>query len=193
MSRSTKIVIGIAVAVVVVCCMGVALTAVLLPRMAASFAEQAVIENPAVAAEVASSMLDYELPAGFTAEGGVSFLGFKTVFIASEKEGSVIMLMQFPSGMAGDEAQMRQQMEDAFSQRSDSQASDLTFIGSEALTINDAPAAFTIYEGKDESGNQIRQVIGVFETKDGNTGMMMLMGTVEDGRAGFEPFWESLK
>lgn len=194
MSKNSKIVIGIALGVLIVCCLGAGIAITILPRMLENFAQDAVIENPDQAADVASSMLDYELPPQFTEAAGMSFFGIKTVFIATEDDESMIMLMQFPAEMAGNEEQMQQQMEDAFSQQAGSENYDLAFTGSEDVTINDAPATLISYEGTDSSGNSVRQIIGFFETKDGNAGMMMLVGPASDWEgAGFETFLDSLK
>ncbi len=194
MSKNTKIVVGIVVGVLVVCCLGAGIVVTILPRVAKNFADEAVIENPTQAAEVASSMLDYELPPSFTEAGGMNFFGIKTVFIESKTEDSAIMLMQFPAEMAGNENQMQQQLEDAFSQQRGSQNLELSYVGSESVTINDAPATLAIYEGTDDLGRNIRQIIGVFETKDGNTGMLMLFGFTADWeKIGMETFLNSLK
>jgi len=194
MSKNTKIVVGIIVGVLIVCCVGAGIAAVVLPRMAVNMVEGAVVEDPEQAAAVASSMLDYELPSGFTEAGGMNFLGIKTVFFGSQNDEAAIMMMQFPAEMAGNEAQMRQQMEEAFSQQQGSGDFHLSYISTESITINDAPAALTMYEGTDEAGNTVRQVIGFFETKDGNAGMLMLFGAASSWEeAGFERFLESIR
>jgi hypothetical protein len=194
MSKNTKIVVGIMVGVLIVCCLVAGIAAVVLPRMVANVAESAVVEDPEQAAAVASSILDYELPSGFTEAGGMNILGVKTVFFGSQNDQAAIMMMQFPAEMAGNEAQMQQQMEDAFAQQQGSGDFNLNYISTETVTINDAPATLTMYEGTDESGNTVRQVIGFFETKDGNAGMLMLFGAASAWEeAGFERFLESMQ
>ena len=104
------------------------------------------------------------------------------------------MLMQFPETMAGNEEDMRQQMEDAFANQQGSQNYEVAFISSETKTINGEPATLSFYEGVDDAGNEIRQVIGIFETKDGNTGMMMIVAQKNNWEAaGLERFLESLR
>jgi hypothetical protein len=195
MSKNTKIVVGIIVGILLICCIGAAIAATILPRMASDFAEGAIIENPAQAAEIASSMVDYTLPPGFVEEGGMSILGIKTVFISSSAEtGSAIVLMQFPAGMEGNEASMQQQMEDAFANQSGSQNYSVDYVSTETKTINGQPANLAFYEGTDDSGGEIRQVIGVFETKDGNTGMLMVIAPKNGWeQAGLERFLDSLR
>lgn len=192
MSKNTKIAVGIAAVILLICCAGVAIAAAILPARIEQIAEGAIVENPS---EVAESMLTYNLPAGFAEEGGMDILGMKTVMITSnDTAGSMIMLMQFPNSLTGDEASMQQQMEDSFSTQSRSQNVDFELVSSESKTINDTPATLSFYEGTTETGEKIRQVIGIFETKDGNTGMLMIVSPIDGWEeTGLEQFLESLR
>lgn len=195
MSRNSKIVVGIIAGILVVCCLGVVIAATVLPSMVAEFADEAFVEDPAQAADIAASMVDYQLPAGFSEEGGMNFFGIKTVFITSNRNlGAMIMLMQFPEEMATNEEEMRQQMEEAFRQQRGSQNYELRLIESEETFINDAPATLLYYEGVDDSGTEIRQVIGVFETKDSGSGMLMLISPKNGWEeSGLDTFIDSLE
>lgn len=195
MSKNTKIVIGIIVGILLICCIGAGIAATILPRMAGNFAEEMFIEDPEQAAEIASSMLDYTLPAGFEEEFGMSFFGIKTVFISSTTDfTTMIMLMQFPETMAQDEEQMRQQFEQAFANQRNTQNYEVEFVSSETKTINGEPATLSFYDGVDQNGNDIRQAIGVFETKDGGIGMMMVVAESDNWEeSGMERFLDSLR
>jgi hypothetical protein len=91
-------------------------------------------------------------------------------FIAGPDENSMIMLAEFPASLAGDEAQMQQQMRDAFANQTGTQNMELEFVSSEDVTINDAAATLATYEGTDSQGNNVRQILGVFEAKSGEPG-----------------------
>jgi hypothetical protein len=192
MSRNTKIVVGIIGGILGVCCLIVVVAALVLPRMVGNFAEG--FDNPAEAAEVAESIVDYDLPAGYEEQGAMNFLGFRMAFIAGPSEQSMIMLAEFPAGLAGDEEQMQQQMRDAFANRTGAQNVSLEFVGSEEVTINGAEATLGTYEGTDDAGNNVRQILGVFEAKSGSPGMLMIFGDQDNwDEGGISRFLNSLE
>jgi hypothetical protein len=192
MSRNTKIVVGIIAGIVGICCLIGIVAAVVLPRMFANFADS--IDDPAQAAEVARSIIDYDLPSGYEEQGAMNILGFRMAFISARDEQSMIMLAEFPSALAQDEAQMQQQMRDAFANQSGSQNVSLELVSSEDVTINGADATLATYEGSDNEGNRIRQIIGVFEAKSGNPGMLMIIGSQNNwDEGGISRFLNSLE
>ena len=192
MSRNTKIVIGIIGGILGVCCLIAIVAALVLPRMFQNFA--AGIDDPAEAAEVAASIVDYELPSGFEEQGAMNFLGFRMAFISGRDEESMIMLAEFPASLAGDEAQMQQQMRDAFANQTGRQNVSLEYVGSEDVTINGSETTLGTYEGTDGQGNNVRQVIGVFETKSGSPGMLMIFGNQDNwDEGGISRFLDSLE
>jgi hypothetical protein len=167
--------------------------ALVLPRMFQNFAEG--IDDPAEAAEVAESIIDYDLPSGYTEQGAMNFLGFRMAFITGPSEESMIMLAEFPATLAGDEAQMQQQMRDAFANRTGSgQNVSLELVSSEDVTINGSEATLGTYEGTDGQGNNVRQIVGVFEAKSGSPGMMMIFGDQDNwDQNGISRFLDSLE
>ena len=192
MSRNTKIVVGIIAGIVGVCCIIAIVAALVLPRMFENFAES--IDDPAEAADVASSIVDYDLPSGYEEQGAMNFLGFRMAFITGLDEQSMIMLAEFPASLAGDEEQMQQQMRDAFANQTGSQNVSLEFVGSEDVTINGQEATLGVYEGTDDRGNSVRQVIGVFEAKSGSPGMLMIFGHQNNwDESGISRFLDSLE
>ncbi|MCP4419293.1 MAG: hypothetical protein GY805_21985 [Chloroflexi bacterium] len=192
MSRNTKIVVGIIAGIVGLCCLIVIVGFLVLPRMFSNFADS--VDDPAAAADVAESIVDYKLPSGYEEEGAMNFLGFRMAFISGRSESSMIMLAEFPAALAGDEEQMQEQMRDAFANQSGTQSSNLEYVDSDELTINGADATIATYEGTDDRGNSMRQLIGVFETKSGNPGMLMVFGSLDswDGD-GIGSFLDSLE
>ena len=192
MSRNTKIVVGIIGGILGVCCLIAIVAALVLPRMFQNFAEG--IDDPAEAAEVAESIVDYDLPSGFEEQGAMNFLGFRMAFISGRDDQTMIMLAEFPASLAGDEEQMQQQMRDAFANRTGSQNVSLEFVGSEDVTINGSETTLGTYEGTDGQGNNVRQIIGVFETKSGSPGMLMIFGNQDNwNEGGISRFLDSLE
>lgn len=192
MSRNTKIVLGIVGGIIGVCCLIAVVVVLVVPRMFENFADS--IDDPVEAAEVAESIVDYELPSGYQEQGAMNLFGFRMAFIAGQDELSMIMLAEFPSALASDEEQMQQQMRDAFSNRTGSQNVSLEFVGSEDVTINGEEATLGIYEGTDDRGNSMRQVLGVFEAKSGNPAMLMIFGNPNNwDETGIDRFLDSLE
>lgn len=192
MSRNTKIVVGIIAGIVGVCCLIAVIAVLVLPRMFSNFAEN--VDDPAAAAEIAGSIVDYDLPSGYEEQGAMNLLGFRMAFISGRDEQTVIMLAEFPDALAGDEDQMQQQMRDAFANQSGSQNVNVEFVGSEDITINGSGATLATYEGTDDQGNGMRQLIGVFETKNGSSGMLMIFGGLDSwDESGISGFIDSLE
>ena len=193
MSRNTKIVVGIIAGILGVCCLIAVVAALVLPRMFENFAES--VDDPAQAAAVAEEIVDYDLPSGYEEQGAMNLFGFRMAFINGPDERSMIMLAEFPESLASNEEQMQQQMRDAFAnQTGTGQNMNLEFVGSEEVTINGEDASLGTYEGTDDQGNRIRQIIGVFETKSGNPGMVMIFGLENDwDEDGISRFLDSME
>ena len=196
MSRTTKIVIGIVSGLLILCCIGAIAAVLIIPRAIEGFAENNFTDDPERAAEVGKSIVDYEVPAGMQEEGAMGFMGMKMVFFTTgDLNTAVITLMQFPSALQMDEEEMQQQMEDALAQQGGGQQiNNLEVVSVEEIVINDQNTALTTLEGTDERGNEIRQITGVFTSKDGNTAMLMAMGPVASWESThIDEFIESLK
>ncbi len=192
MSRNTKIVLGIIGGIVGVCCLIGIVVALVLPRMFEGMAEG--FDDPAAAAEVANSIVDYELPAGYQVEGSMNLLVMEMALIVSQDEETVIMLAEFSDFFTGNEQEMQRQMQEAFASQTGSQNADLQFVSSEETTINDAAATLNTYEGTDGNGNAVRQIIGVFESNNGSPAMLMIFGYMDNwDNSSIDSFLESLE
>lgn len=174
MSRGVKIFLGVVVGLSILCCLGFVITTYIAGRAVQS----AVISDPAEAAKVGQSIITYEVPAGFQEQGGMDLAGVKMVFIGEDDSNGdmAIMLMQFPSSMASDPEAMRTQMEQALSQQTGQQNAQLSQVGTQDISINDQTTTLYTYEGKGDNGEDVRQITAVFNTKDNNTGMLMIIG-----------------
>ncbi len=183
MSRTTKIVLGILGGVALICCLGVAAFFYIVPAVVERSLSGALAEGPEQAAGVAAEIVDYELPSGYREAGGLSMMGLRMVMIEPEGDsgdGVMIMMMSFPAALAGDEAQMREQMESMVAEQGiDMEGGDLQEFGAEIYVINGQETTFTLFEGTDESGSRVRQMFGPIVTRDGGAGMIMIVGNVE--------------
>lgn len=175
MSRTTKILLGVVVGLGVLCCIGVVVFAYVGQRIL----NENISTSPEDAAAAAKEMIDYELPAGYQEFGAVDMFGLKMVFIGQggTDEVMAIMLMQFPASLGFDQEQMRQQMQQSWSQQSGSGEIALSPVESEEVTIREQTVTLTTFEGTDENGNKIRQAFTAFE---GKTGLVMLMAISDE-------------
>lgn len=193
MSRNTKIVLGIVLGLVAVCCVGAIIITVasgfFLNRVAEGF-----VDNPEQSAEVAQSIVDYELPPGFAEQGAMDLLGIKAAFITTTDENSIIMLMEFPAAMQMSQEEMEQQMKQALSQQGGNQNLTLSPVGTEEVNINGQTVVLSTSEGTDDQGTEVRQILGVFEGKSGNSAMLMIMGPIGSwDEEGVNSFIDSLQ
>lgn len=194
MSKNVKIVLGIVAGILLVCCVSTIILAMFLPKWANDFAENSLITDPAQVDSSANNMLDLTFPASFSERMGMQILGISTVFASTADSASTIILMQFPPEMDENSEEMQQQLETAFNQQRGRDNISWEQVGDQTVTINGQPSTLIIYEGTNEAGEAVRQMLGTFTSKDGNTGMMMLYGSSDDWETdGLESFLESLQ
>ena len=195
MSRTTKIVIGIVAGLLILCCLGIGLAVLLLPRAVQNFAENNITDDPERAAEVGQSIVEYELPPGMQEEGAMGFAGMKMVFItAGQRDDAMVMLMQFPEIMQASEEEMRRQMEDSLAQQRGQRQLNMEVVSEDEVVINDQNTVLTTLEGTDENGTSIRQITGVFESKAGGPAMLMAISPIATWEeANIDEFIESLR
>jgi hypothetical protein len=188
MSRSTKIALGIIGGLVVLCVLVVVGVIVAISVMGPSIAENMIVDDPAKVAESAGEIAEYDLPPGYEEKMVMNIFVGKIVAIGHEDQSSglyqpVIMIMQISSLATGSEAN-RQSFQQQMQQSMESQASQgqlsLELVDEKEVEISGQDVNLLIYEGEDEDGNQIRQVISdLFEVKDAQV-MLMIMGQADN-------------
>jgi BMFP domain-containing protein YqiC len=192
MSRNAKIILAVIGGLVACCCIAALAVTVLLPRFGAQFAEE-FLDLEAEAGEVADSIVDYDLPAGMQEDMAINFLGIRTAVFTSEDNQRLIMFMQFPSALAGNEAEMQRQMEDTFREQFGTDDQRLEVVSREEVTINGQPATLTTSESVDVEIT-VRQVVGVFESKNGSPAMFVAVAPADRWQAdGMDRFLESMQ
>ena len=144
------------------CAVGVA--ALLFTRIGQQFKE-GMKTDPESAAKAAHEIADYELPPGYQEQVAMDLFVYSLVMIGpdtttSSSTGSkpFIMLAQFQAGQRG---------------------ATMKVVETKTMTIRGVETEVIIYEGTDENGNTLRQLITTFPGKDG-TAMLMIMGSPEN-------------
>lgn len=140
--------------------------------------------DPESAAKAAHEIADYDLPPGYQEQVAMDLFVYSMVMIGSDTTGSssfgikpVIMLAQFQAGT--DPEQMKEQIRQSFEQQSGRRGFTMTVVETKTVTIRGAEAEVIIYEGTDDKGETIRQLITTFPGKDG-TAMLMIMGSPQN-------------
>lgn len=196
MSRELKIALSVVGGLIVACCLILGVLALVMPRVAEQFMETAFTEDSEQAADVARSILDYDLPEGYSEEAAMSFAGMKMVVIApaDKQNGMAFVLMKFPSAMQMGEADMQRQMEEAFSQQTGQGDFQMNVVDTDEVVINGDMVTLTIAEGTDSSGESMRQVMGTFSANDGSPATLMIMGSATEWDAdAYNQFFNSLE
>ena len=138
--------------------------------------------DPAEAAKAAHEIVDsYELPAGYQERMAMNIMFYSFVMIGPENSanGPIIMLAQFASGSGVSQEQMEQQLRQSFEQQAGNRGMDMHLVEAKKMTIRGNESEVAIYEGTDQSGNTVRQLITSFPGK-GGTAMLMIMGDAQD-------------
>lgn len=171
--------IGLGAAVLFCCC--AVLVAFFIFRQAGQKIKEGVKTDPAAASEAAHKIVDYDLPPRYQEQMSMDILFYSFVIIAPESSGSttdpIIMLAQF-SQSGTDRKQMEEQLRRSFEQQSGRRGADMQVVEVKTMTIRGEDVEVTTFEGTDQNGNVLRQLITSFPGKDG-TAMLMIIGSAQ--------------
>ncbi len=178
MSRNTKIALGVVGGLALLCICVCVIAFAGTSYFGATMAQSITTETEDVAA-IGAGIADYDIPSGYAEQMGMSFFIFDMVGITpTSGQTPMIMLMQFPDWMSGNQAQMQEQIQQQLQQQTGSGNISFTIIEEKTTVIRDQEVILTIQEGTDSSGQTIRQAFAIFQGKGGPT-VLMAMGEVE--------------
>ena len=166
--------IGLGAALLFCCC--AALVAFFVVRQAGQKLQEGMKTDPESASQAAHEIVDYDLPPGYQEQMSMDVMIYSFVVIGPESTttgGPLIMLAQFETGV--DQQQMEQQIRQAFEQQAGNRGQDMKLVEVKKKTIRGEETDVAIFEGTDQSGNNLRQLITSFPGK-GGTVMLMIMG-----------------
>lgn len=132
--------------------------------------------DPEGASQAAHEIADYDLPPGYQEQMAMSIMFYSFVTIAPETYNTgepIIMLAQFQTGI--NQQQMEQQMRQAMERQYNTRGADMKLAESKDATIRGEETVINVYEGSDQYGNTLRQLITSFPGKDG-VAVLMVMG-----------------
>jgi hypothetical protein len=176
MSRGLRTALILA-AIVLFCCCVAGLGGTLLGTRVFG---RALITNPDRVQAVGREIADYDVPSGYQELFAMNMLGVKIVAIgpAAPADFMMIMLMQLPSGLEVSQSEMERQIEQALARQTGLARADMTEVGEEEALIKGEPVTLIVREGVTDDGEQMRQVTGLFEGKDGPA-LLMVAGEVD--------------
>ena len=140
--------------------------------------------DPESAAKAAHEIVDsYVLPEGYQERMAMDILLYSFVMIGPDNDvytgKPIIMLAQFESGSGVSQEQMEQQLRQSFEQQAGNRGTDLHLVEVKKMTIRGDETDVAVYEGTDQAGDVVRQLITSFPGKNG-TAMLMIMGNAQD-------------
>jgi hypothetical protein len=164
------------------CLCAVAVVVLLFANLGKQFGEN-MKTDPEGAAEAAHAIADYELPPGYQEQVAMDFFAYTMVLITPSSTSTfrstgrpMIMLTQF--NVATNRQQMEEQMRRSFEQQSGRRGMSMTVVETKKMTIRGEEVEVTTFEGTDDSGFVMRELVTTFPGKDG-TAMLMIMGSAE--------------
>lgn len=164
-SATLRILLGCAAMVAFLCCVaalgGALLGMRLWPRM--------MITHPARIAEVGRQIAHYQVPEGYKELFASDLMGFKLVAIGpvgSHGELLTILLMQLPP-VEMDDAELRQQIEQAVAQQTGMGSVTMRPVGSRRVTIRGQEVTLTLQRGTTPDGHVLQQLSGMFDGANG--------------------------
>jgi hypothetical protein len=175
MNRKTLIFIIVAIAGV--CCLCTAIIGYVMVSRATTLVGQTVSMDPQKTGQVAKSITDYKLPANYKEAFSMSLLGVSMAGFSSTDDATMIMFFQFPQNSGLSQQQMEEQMRQMWSQQN-RENYNINKVGTIPTTIRGKPVELSVYEGTSSNGKKVRQLIGLFEGKNG-TALLMVAGDID--------------
>jgi len=137
--------------------------------------------DPESASQAAHAIVDYELPAGYQEQMSMDLMIYTFVMIGPEprnsRSGPLIMLARF-NEMGANREEMERQIQQSFEQQSGLRGLTMQIVDVRKVTIRGDEVDVTTFEGKDDNGLVMRQLVTTFPAKNG-TGMLMIMGPAQ--------------
>ena len=169
----------IAFGVVLTLCVCVGVAGFFALRSVGSRMAESVKLDPAEVEQVGAQIAEYEVPEGYSHRMAMSMMGYDFVIIAPEGDGSGMMIMLAQFGQAfvqgSDPKAFQEQMQRSLEQQSGRRGLNLKAVETRTITIRGQEVEVTVFEGADENGISIRQMVASFATENG-LGMVLIQG-----------------
>jgi hypothetical protein len=137
------------------------------PRLAHSIHQSTWKNDPAKAAEIAYSLADYILPAGYQETSYAQVMDASQVILASADGSAGMTILFMQESMAMNDRGIVTEMEDAWAKEVGVHTYTTSRTSSETVTIGGQETTVSYRTGTDETGQPVRQLVTVFYGKTG--------------------------
>ena len=183
MSKGTKIFLIVLIVLIVLCVCGCAGTFLLFTYGGDQIMENAIVDDPQAAQDLADGMIEYTLPPGYSEEAAMNMGVMKMVMITPDNTssgGQIIMMMQIPAMISVDladfQAQMQQQMQSQFGGET-----TMNLAETDSVTIRGEQVDLMYFEGTSSEYNYpMRMMVSSFIDGESGKIMIMIMGAEAD-------------
>jgi hypothetical protein len=191
--RWNRLVILIAgvLGVLLACCIGVVTLA---PNLRQIIQAPFWKTDTQLAAQAAHKMLDYDLPPGYQESQVLSVQGQDAAVIIAHRERTddMIFIEHVTEGILGNE-EWRASYETRLSREMGVRRYDTRPVGTQQTTIRGQPMTLRFFEGTDENGRKIRQVVCGFTGKGGDVLLAIVAGQETWDQAMVDRFLQSIR
>jgi hypothetical protein len=172
--RVMILLLGSMVTVLLLCVLGSALTHRIRGYVYSLFLK----DDPEYAAQVAHTMIDYDLPPGYQEQSAMQVKTYYTLAIIASNDHSTNLITIQPAS----DLLMDPEWGGSSQERSAQEIGDLRYqthtVSVQDVLIQNQPSRLRMLEGLDEDGHDIRQVLSVFTGKSGNV-LVIIVGDIE--------------
>jgi len=172
--RVVILLLGSVVTIILLCVLGSALTHRIRGYVYSLFLK----DDPEYAAQVAHTMIDYDLPLGYREQSAMQVKTYYTLaIIASNDHPTNLITIQPASDLL-----INPEWGERSQERAAQEIGDLRYqthtVSVQDVLIRNQPSRLRMLEGQDEDGHDIRQALSAFTGKNGNV-LVIIVGDIE--------------
>lgn len=150
--------------------------------------------DPQLTAQAAHKMVDYDLPPSYQE---LKFLAIENTLAAvviahRERPGDLIYIGTVMDGIIGVDS-WRIRYEENLSKEVGDRRYNTQTVGTQKATVRGQPVTLRLFEGTDESGRKIRQVVCAFAGKNGDLLLAIVAGQETWDQAMADRFLQSIR
>ena len=172
--RVMILLLGSMVTIMLLCILGSALTHRIRGYVYSLFLK----DDPEYAAQVAHTMIDYDLPPGYQEQSAMQVKTYYTLAIIASNDHSTNLITIQPAS----DLMMDPEWSGNSQKRAAQEIVDLHYqthtVGVQSVYIRNQPSMLRILEGQDEDGHDIRQALSAFTGKNGNV-LIIIVGDIK--------------
>ena len=151
--------------------------------------------DPALAAEVARGLLDFDLPPDYKPEKALKFqegVADAVILVSQAHPSDLIFISQTPQGILANDA-WRARYEERAAHAIAGQLYDTETVGIQSATVRGQPTALRLLEGNDQNKQAVRQLACMFQGKSGEILLVIVASQSTWDQSMVEDFLSSIR